>query len=177
MSRDQKCPPWNVNCQNLRLCTRRWKINWRKKTLIWPNDLNLLTSIRWLDLISLLKLLLSLHTSVCSHPLTAGFPQEFIAAWAWGSPREINAEIIYFVTRETENCCSWTLDETAPPSSLPPYGENCLETGATTRVKGRNWRYSQFTITPPLPVTKYFWTGAKKSLELLKVVGLKTRFS
>ena len=76
VSRDQKCPPWNANCQNPRLCTRTWKINWRKKkTLIWPNDLNSLTSIRWLDLISLLKLLLSLHTSVCSDPLTAGFPR------------------------------------------------------------------------------------------------------
>ena len=38
-----------------------------------------LTSIWWLDLTSLLNILLSLHTSVHSDPSTAAFPREFIA--------------------------------------------------------------------------------------------------
>ena len=39
-----------------------------------------LTIIWWLDLTSLLTLLMSLHTSVRSDPPSAAFPREFVAA-------------------------------------------------------------------------------------------------
>ena len=34
-----KCTPWNTNSPNPWYCTRTLRINWKRKVLIWPNDL------------------------------------------------------------------------------------------------------------------------------------------
>ena len=79
-----------------------YKINWRKQSLIWPNDLNR-TIARW-------RYLTTVFWCNFTHPtrgrdemsitITLLFVQVFRDSWSW------------------QDCCSWLCDEPPPPPFL-----------------------------------------------------------